>query len=236
MREVIEDELRYQAGYLAGTWLEAMGATGPPVPVYELAAHLGITVGRRVLQDGVLAERRRGKADGLDIVLNARPEGDPRVWRTRLRFALAHEVMALRLPQPAGELRPEGIYQACASELLLYRPWLVEAVRDLDWALPPIAALFAASHEATARAMAALDDCLLTIADNLQPTTRLATGAVRLPTRILPTEREALQRAYETWQAQETGDEWSRTRAWPVEPCRHVKRVIALTWPHQDAA
>jgi len=237
MRESIGQECAGQARRLAERWLEEIGAVRPPVPVHEIAGYLGIRVLRRALAPGMLAERK-GLGEQAEVVLNSRWEGVPSLWRVRLRFALAHEIMALRLPRIAVDCGDdtESVYQLCASELLLFRPWLCEAVGELDWDLPRIAALFETSCEATARAMAALDDCLLTIVDNLQQTTRLATGALGLPRSILPCERQALRRAHETWQPQETQDDWARTRAWPIEPHRHVKRIIALTWPHLDAA
>ena len=157
------DELN-EVRWCVKEWLYKIGITQPPIPVYEVAAYLGYPVRVTDMWSATLAERRRVRGKP-EILVYAGCTGDPTVRHRRLRFAVCHEVMALQFPEFSANGRPgaERVYQRCASELLLYRPWLAECGSRVGWNLPEIVEQMDASWEATTRALLDADELVLTI-------------------------------------------------------------------------
>lgn len=217
---------------LSAQWLTEFGIEGPPVPVYELAVLLGATVSPERMTIETMALRHTSPR--REIVVNIAAGFDFRTWRRRLRFAVAHEIMAMHLPyEGPDEDVGEAVLQGCASELLLYRPWLADDMADLGGDLPALAQRFEASHEATARAMLDIEAAVLTVVDSGQVSTRVGTPGIAYPRQLVSIEARAIQRAGEAWEAvEETGDALS-VRAWPVEAPGSVRRVVALTYPEE---
>jgi hypothetical protein len=230
MNDVVRD-YKAQARRDADDWLSDMGVSGPPVPVYAVAAWLGYRV---MCEPLVVARAAIGHAASRQIVVNAIREGDRATWFRRQNYSVAHEIYELRYPEVRDE-NPEvaeAIYQAMASELVLYRPWVRDTIRAEGWELPALVDTMQTSWEATARALVDLaDDWVMTVVDNLAVTARVGSEGLRYPRECLTMEAETLRRAYELWTPAEGADEIVLVQAWPVEPAgAAVRRVIGLTW------
>ncbi len=125
----------------------------------------------------------------------------------------------------------EREYDGAASELLLYRPRLESSVAEFDWNVPLVAQRFGASVEGTARALLTLDECVLTIWDNLEQTVQIGSASLAYPRDCMETERDTMLQCFELWEAQEARDELVKVRAWPVDPISGgIRRVVAFTW------
>lgn len=217
------------ARHLTRRWVDELDVAGPPVDPLRVAWHLGYTVEWQPLLSVCLA-----LSDPLhrSIVAQSIPQGDPEVWRHRIRFGIAHELWELAMPEVRCTW-PEGadrVYQACASELLLPRAWLRRALQDRGPDPIQMARAYDVSAEAAGRSILDVDDCVLTIVDDGAVTTRCASRGFCYPRQPFYTELLTIDRAMETWLPCEERSGMLRVRAWPVEPVGAVRRVVALTW------
>ena len=149
------------------------------MPVHEVALLLGIGLRWEAMPPDTTA--RRIQSPRPEIIINAVFEGDPVVWRRRLRQAVAHEIMALRVGVGEEETQAEAILERCASELVLYRPWLERAAAEHERELPVIADVFDVTAEAAAWGLLDLGPAVLTIVDAGRITTRVSSHGLACP-------------------------------------------------------
>jgi hypothetical protein len=130
--------------------LTEFGIMSPPVPIFELAAWMGVPV---------LRVSEPGWSGALHVV-----EDPPRVqvWLraedslVRQRFTLAHELGHLLLRHPGPVFRDanfvgnleEQAANGYAAKLLMPEPWVQEYLDRTNWDLAQVASLFQVSPEA----------------------------------------------------------------------------------------
>jgi hypothetical protein len=229
------ERLRELAETLAFTYF-----TEPPIDPHEIARRRNVEV--HLTETSPYWRFSRERPDESESCLRPATVSLPSdLSEDRSRYTLAHEILELEAERASPPLpvhrdcaeRGEWLFQAAVSELLMPRAWFEQAGAESDWDLAFLREVFAVSWEAAARRVPICTPSACTIMDNGALTVRAGSPELRVPPRLQPEEREAIEAVYEEWpDAQRKASEGRdfRCAAWAALPERNgIRRVCLLT-------
>jgi len=202
------------------------GFEEPPICPYSIAARNGVLVQEEYLVNSRSAYAvRQESLNAWLITLHSSDSPEGRCWQ------LARKLLEVLFPRREGEIVPEWVYEAGASDLLLPTDLFNHLCAHSNHDLLVLRQRFGnVAMETIARRILGMTPAVLTVVDHGRLTLREASEGLFYSKQPTIQEMEAIWMAYDRGRPVVSDGLDSCVKAWPV-PRSEGGRVVALSFP-----